>query len=132
MLFSLVGRIVRNGTYCSADTNWKSRCPGQDYEVPFPEIKAKLSIEAIPHPGLEEAFEESIKCLRMITNANNVAGKLDIFCGNPKFARSSIPLSHSFFEPLNKEGSKYPEVVFEWLDTMVKRGKCTYIIISDR
>jgi hypothetical protein len=128
MLFSVVGRVSRTGTYCSSDTNWKARRPGQLYEAPFQDIKLRLSIEAIPEAGLQESFDRSLQFLRTLTNENNVFDKRDVFCGNP-ISRPSIPLSHAVFEAHNKLGeSKYSQAVFQWLDAAFKSGETLFYI----
>jgi hypothetical protein len=121
VLFAVAGRIARNGTYCSSDANWKPRRPGQLYDMPFSEIKVHLMLEAIPEPGLQEEFTKSVCLLRVLTNANNVTGKLDVFCGNS--SSTTIPLTHSIFEAVNKSDSKYPKPVFRWLAAAIKQSK---------
>jgi hypothetical protein len=118
----MVGRVSRNGSYCSSDTNWKARRPGQLFETPFQDIKIRLALEAIPEPGLQEAFDQSIQFIRDLTNENNMFDKSDVLCGNPN-SRQTIPFSHSLFESRNKFGeTKYPEKAFQWLDKAFKSG----------
>jgi hypothetical protein len=111
----VVGRIARNSNI-APDTNWKtSRIPGQDFERVFADMKARIFLEALPMSPFQELFDQSIHCLRTITNAANVYSQNDLLCGNPRL-RTGIPLSHPFFESVNKIETKFPKQVFEWFD----------------
>jgi hypothetical protein len=118
--FAVLGKIGGQGTYCASDTNWKKgRRPGQDQELGINEVKARLMLE--PVPGMEPEFDLSKEFMRRFTNENNVHDKEDVFCGNPK-GRRAIPITHPFFEQLNKAETKYSDTVYEWLNDGLVHG----------
>ena len=116
---AVVGRVAREGTYCSPDTGWiRGRKPGQEKEFAFPNIKAKLMLEPPPDPALRICFENSVNFLRTITNANNCFTRADVFCGSNMI----IPLSHPFFESRYKTDTRYSNAVIEWITTADKQS----------
>ena len=128
MLFAVLGRIAKNGSYCSSDTNWKKlRRPGQEKAMPFPDIKAKMMLEAPDDPLLREAFKSSLQFLQDLTNANNCYQKPNLLC-DAKRAHPVIPITHPLFEPLDRQETKYADTVYEYLNDGYKQS--TFWLLS--